>query len=281
MYDQMMELYGKTQNLIGYIEYEVLRQELDKYNDYQYQFFRLKERFQDLKVEFRRAQLISKQQELDAIYKQIEDEEDEVEKVDNTKSDGYLDDEKLEDLSKQQQILGKNKQITDKLQNIATMMNNSLIASERNLQDLGSSSSLLTDLGNRYAYFADVLMRTNGLVKMVNESSNAERRQIYRAIYFFIAVCTYIVYKRILKRPVKLFIWLFYNFFRYAILGGKKIADGVSRDNTLVPTIIATEVTPGTEGTEEPNLSFANDVVTTIIESIISTNTNSMVRDEL
>lgn len=217
IFHDVTETYDKTDRLVGYLENEVFIQPLDNFNRYHYQFFKLKERYHDLKVEFRKAQLASKQHDL-------EDEQTTPEEKDE-ETHTYLDDEKLKEINHKQQVLDKNRQITDKLQNITSMLQTSLLTSEMNTAELSSSTATLSDLSHKYGYFGDMLVKTNGLVKQINESSGKERRQVYRSLYFFAFVCAYILYKRIFKRPLMLFIWLFFNFFKYALLGGKAVVD--------------------------------------------------------
>ncbi|QPG76122.1 hypothetical protein FOA43_003508 [Brettanomyces nanus] len=268
MYDKMMELYDHTRDIIACLEYDVFSQRFQQYDDYQYEYFKLKERYQDLKVDFRKIQLESKMHELDHTEDSKEGEESEINGAESPGN--FLDDEKLKDLTEQEQIFEKNKQITDKLENITTIMHGNLIAGESNLQDLGASTSVLTDLANKYGYFADILLKTNGLVKMVNESSNAERRQIYRSLYFFIFVCAYILYKRIFKRPIKLFLWLLYSFFRYTLLGGQKlvgrqedtaksILESVTRGLIASMDVSPTTSVPSTVSTESIVISGLRD----------------------
>ena len=183
-----------------------------------------------------------------------------------------MDEEKLNELTKQDQLLEKNKRITSKLQNINTIMHESVLSGEKNLQDLSGSTSSMASLSNKYGHFAEVLVKTNGLVKTINESSDAERRQIYRSIYFFIFVCCFIIYKRILKRPVHLFLWLFFNFFRYTMLGGKKIGFlGGNRKETLNYVTASISASASVSGVTS---SVTSSIPSGIISSVISNNSS-------
>ncbi|ODV87876.1 hypothetical protein CANARDRAFT_191591, partial [[Candida] arabinofermentans NRRL YB-2248] len=125
-----------------------------------------------------------------------------------------LDEKGMKELNTQSKLLDTNLQVTNKLQNISVMLQSSLMTSEVNMQDLSASTNALTNLSNKYSYFADVILKSGKLVNKINESSQAERKQIYRSLYFFIAVCCYIVYRRLLKRPIHLFLWIFFKTFK-------------------------------------------------------------------
>ena len=285
-YERMINLYKEAEDALSVLEYELLPTPSENHEEIAYKVRYLKERYSDIKVEFREAQLKSKTLEKDTIQNDIErrlEEEkdgfkgkDEVTDTDANSSGSFLDEEKLNELTKQDQLLEKNKKITSKLQNINTIMHESVLSGEKNLQDLSGSTSSMASLSNKYGHFAEVLVKTNGLVKTINESSDAERRQIYRSIYFFIFVCCYIIYKRILKRPVHLFLWLFFNFFRYTMLGGKKIGFlGGNRKETLNYVTASISASASVSSvTSSAISSVTSSIPSGITSSVISNNSS-------
>lgn len=231
MYEKTIGLYQDTDDLISYMENDILLRPMNNYDSIRYAFIRLEERYRDVKINIRRAELNSFKSEVIKPKKQKHRKE-------------YLDDKKLVKLTQEDQLLDKNQQITERLEHITQVMNGTVVAGEQNLQNLSVSTSGLQDLSNKYGRFADILIKTNDLVKMINETSGSERRQIYRSIYFFIGVCIFIIYKRILKRPIKLMIWILFSLFKYLFLGGKKVSllAGDSSNTDSIATVAATLV---------------------------------------
>jgi len=287
LYDRMIGLYKEADDAFSVLEYDLLLRPLENYEQVKYEVDYMKERYTDIKVEFREAQLKSKTLERVTIKEDIErrlreetasaDSKDAAKQTETKTADSFLDEKKLKELTKQDRLLDKNKQITSKLQNITSIMHDSVLSGEKNLQDLSSSTSSMAYLSSKYGHFADVLVKTNGLVKTINESSDAERRQIYRSIYFFIFVCCYIVYKRILRRPVRLFLWLFFNFFKYTILGGKTIRGSLagSREETILGSITASISATNTIAGASA-VDSLNETISALTESV-----SSISRDEL
>ncbi|KAG7695111.1 hypothetical protein KL930_001434 [Ogataea haglerorum] len=143
------ELYEKLEELENVISVKLDCVSGDAQKDIEYQFALLKERFFDVRVDFRELLLSSKSWTV---------QEEEVQN-DELTNEPILDDHNLEKLTKEEQLLNKNSLLTNKLQSVNQLLQSSLLASEMNISDLAHSTNSLTDLSNKYSYFTDVLQK--------------------------------------------------------------------------------------------------------------------------
>lgn len=183
----------------------------------EFQLFRIKERYNDLQSDFRAKKVQEKRKHLDSLYiKSFDPLELSIESGENEATvaiEGTIsfNDNNLENLSNQEKLLQQNNVLTDKLQNVNAMLKSTLLAGEMNLSELDHSTKSLSELSDSYQMFGSILNKTNSLVKEINKASKEERVMIYRAIYFFITVCCWILWRRIFKRPVLLVLWLIFS----------------------------------------------------------------------
>ncbi|KAG7870214.1 hypothetical protein KL918_000418 [Ogataea parapolymorpha] len=169
---QTTDLYEKLEELENIITAKLDCVSGDIQEDMEYQFALLKERFFDVRVDFRELLLSSKSWTV----------QEEEEQTDELTNEPILDDHNLKKLTKEEQLLNKNSLLTSKLQSVNQLLQSSLLASEMNISDLAHSTNSLTTLSNKYSYFTDVLVRSNKLVRTINESSSKERKQIYSSL---------------------------------------------------------------------------------------------------
>lgn len=111
-------------------------------------------------------------------------------------------------LSHEEQLLQVNQLITQSLQQLRQMAEASIMQSELNLEELVSGTKDMAALGDQYAGFHTVLQTTGKFIKFVNAQSKQDRRQIVYAVTFFAVCCVWILWRRILRRPVMLVLWV-------------------------------------------------------------------------
>ncbi|TID14893.1 hypothetical protein CANINC_004564 [Pichia inconspicua] len=218
----------------------------------EFQLFRIKERFKDLQSDYRTKKVQEKQRHLDSLYLKSCDqlelliESGENEETVALNDNVLVNDNNLEELSNQEKLLQQNSVLTDKLQNVNAMLKSTLLAGEMNLNELDQSTKSLSDLSDSYQMFGSILNTTNSLVKEINKASKEERIMIYRAIYFFITVCCWILWRRIFKRPILLIIWLIFSPLKLFFRKGNptKVEPTVSVTSSLIAT--ATQVIQNT-----------------------------------
>lgn len=219
--DEIMELYDFIDTDIAKIEFEIVPS-MDNPSEVEFTLFQLKNRYKSLQVSYRKKMIETKSGELKELYSQTIDQEQEDQTEDVSNSKYGLNDEKLKELTGKESLLNTNTQLTDKLQNVSTLMKSTILASELNMAELDSSNSTLVHLGEKYGVFGDMLKRTNALVTQINKSSKRDRVMIYRAIYFFIAVSMWIIWRRLLRKPIKLILWIVLSSIKLIIWGTSK-----------------------------------------------------------
>lgn len=243
----------------------------------EYLLFKHKQRYGDLRAWYRSGKMARKKKTLESLYIRSFDrrelqirsgatetvETDELQHPEREVAgpQGPSSDQQLEELTAQERLLRQNTLLTDKLQNVNALMKSSLLAGEMNLNELEISTSSLADLSNSYAFFGDVLNRTNSLVKSINKASKNERAMIYRSLYFFVSVCCWILWRRIFKRPVLLLLWV--------VLSPLKLLLWTRAGNTPAPAISSS-----IEILSSQNIATALSTVTDIVEEFVT-------RDEL
>ncbi|KAG7894443.1 hypothetical protein KL934_002718 [Ogataea polymorpha] len=137
---QSTDLYEKLEELANIITAKLDCVSGDTQEDMEYQFALLKERFFDVRVDFRELLLSSKSWTA----------QEEEEQTDELTDEPILDDHNLKKLTKEEQLLNKNSLLTRKLQSVNELLQSSLLASEMNISDLAHSTNSLTNLSNKY-----------------------------------------------------------------------------------------------------------------------------------
>lgn len=260
----------------------------------QFSVYKQKERYRDVRAMYRWKKVDEKSKYLESLYLRSFDKaelrilngetEDDgslataasSEETDPTarKTNAYssIDDDQLEGLSAQERLLQQNNMLTDKLQNVNNLMKSTLLAGEINLNELEISTSTLSSLSDSYAFFGNVLSKTNTLVKSINKASKSEREMIYRSLYFFISVCCWILWRRIFKRPVLLLLWLVVSpiklLFRSTSSGKSPPLEATSILSATLSTLSATISTTIPDGTTP--ITAASTIATMIIEEYLN-----------
>ena len=261
----------------------------------QFSVYKLKERYRDVRAMYRWKKVDEKSKYLESLYLrsfdktelrflsgEMEDDgnlataasSEETDPVTARKTNAYssIDDDQLEELSAQERLLQQNNMLTDKLQNVNNLMKSTLLAGEINLNELEISTSTLSNLSDSYAFFGNVLNKTNTLVKSISKASKSEREMIYRSLYFFISVCCWILWRRIFKRPVLLLLWLVVSpiklLFRSTSSGKSPPLVASSILSATLSTLGATISTTIPDDTTP--ITAASTIATTIIEEYLN-----------
>lgn len=105
------------------------------------------------------------------------------------------------------QVLSQNKRITNLLQTTRAMLHSSVLQSELNIDSLKLQTSDLRRLNDDYSQFNDLLLNSKRIVKFIEKQDRSDKRRIYFSALFFILCCSWVIWKRVLKIPVKLLLW--------------------------------------------------------------------------
>ncbi|CUS21656.1 LAQU0S03e07668g1_1 [Lachancea quebecensis] len=147
-------------------------------------------------------------------------------------------------VSKKQQLLTTNKKITSTLMRTSHLLQSSVMQSELNLGELQEQTRSMHKLNDRFDSLSGVLHTSSKIVKIINDSSGRERRQIYTGLSFLGLCIAWVLWRRIFKLPVKLALWMWFRFSRavLASLGAlpkAKVAVPMVL-NTVAPTLAST-----------------------------------------
>lgn len=118
------------------------------------------------------------------------------------------------ELSVDKQILSHNKQITSSLQATRQLLSTSILQSELNIDSLDQQTKDMTHLNEEFMKFSDLLNKSKQIVKFIEKQDKGDKQRIYMSFAVFFLVCLWIIWKRILRVPVKLFLWTFFRTFR-------------------------------------------------------------------
>ncbi|GME67996.1 unnamed protein product [[Candida] boidinii] len=311
---EAINIYKTIDNLVSLIAYKLLcidtnegenddgEEDEDGYifAKYSFQLTDLKERYEDLKIEFRKAQLISKKNH-EMFINQLRDDSIKLELYNNSnKKDTEIDAKIVSDndsgkklstkLAFNEKILDKNEKISNSLQNSRNLLQASIIQSELNIDNLETSTKNLSSISDKFEYFNSILNLTNGLVKKINENNDKEKNNIYRALYFFFGCCAWIIWRRLLNKPIRLLIWVFYKSIVLVIYGTRKTvpeldSSVLSSSAMLASTLISEtikEIVSETLSIESVSDIETDTQITTtsILNSAIET-ASSFINDEL
>ena len=139
-----------------------------------------------------------------------------------------------------QQIVSQNKQITKSLQASRQLLSAGILQSELNIDNIDQQTKDLYKLNEGFIQFNDLLNRSKKIVKFIEKQDKADRQRIYLSMGFFILCCSWVVYRRILRRPLKIFLWSFFkifNIFNWLLGGGR--SKGLSASDMIVSSVIA------------------------------------------
>ena len=107
----------------------------------------------------------------------------------------------------QSSILDKNKAITAALQTTRQMMATSIMHTELNIDLIEQQTKDMSRLNDKYTDFNELLSKLKAIVKFIQKQDRQDKNRIYMSVGFFFAVCAWVIWRRILKMPVKIFLW--------------------------------------------------------------------------
>jgi protein transport protein SEC20 len=178
------------------------------------------------------------------------------------------------ELSVNQQILQHNKKITSSLQATRQLMSTSILQTELNIDSLDQQSKDLSTLNEQYASFNDVLLKSKQLISFIEKQDKKDKRRIYMSLGFFLLVCAWIIWKRILRGPVRLMLWSFFKVFGIFsfVFGPSNPVPSLVKSVTSVAVAPLPTVSASTTGivTSDAVETVSLDVASTVTQAISS-----------
>lgn len=170
-----------------------------------------------LKLRFKASLLEAHSIEMDLIHKQRIAEYVKTDEISGTKEDLFAGRSKKapEDPEKklQDQILTQNKNISSLLQLTKQLMTMSVMQTELNIESIDQQSKDLSQLNDKLMDLEGVLTRSRQIVKFIEKQDKRDKKRIYLSIGFLLCCCAWVMWRRVLKTPVRLLIWSFLQFF--------------------------------------------------------------------
>lgn len=121
-------------------------------------------------------------------------------------------------------LLSQTKKITHGLMRGSQALQSGLLQSDLNLDELRMQTQSLQKVDNNYTQLEQVFTRTNRLVKTLERASQREKRDVYLSLAFLAACITWVLWRRIFRLPVRLGLWLLFQFFRRLLVAMRLVA---------------------------------------------------------
>ncbi|CCF56252.1 hypothetical protein KAFR_0A08180 [Kazachstania africana CBS 2517] len=139
--------------------------------------------------------------------------------------------------STKDKLLKTNKKLTGNLIKSNQYLQSSILQSDLNLDELKQQTLSLNIVNNKYEQFGTIVDKTTSIINQLNKSSNQEKRNVYLSLAFLCCCCSWVLWRRILKIPTKLFIWLLFKFFK-SILLALNLVKSHAEDATSITTAV-------------------------------------------
>lgn len=111
-------------------------------------------------------------------------------------------------------LLHRTKQVSANLIRGNQVLQSAVLQSDLNLDELREQTHSLSQVNDKYMQLETVFVKTSQLVKTLEKASNQEKRDVYLALGFMSLCVSWVLWRRIFKIPVKLFLWLTFRFFK-------------------------------------------------------------------
>ncbi|KAI3402469.2 SEC20 [Candida oxycetoniae] len=183
-----------------------------------------------------------------------------------------------------QQINSQNSKITASLQASRNLLSATILQSELNIDTIDQQSKDLLRLNENFTKFGDLLNKSRGIIKFIEKQDKADRQRIYLSMGFFLLCCCWVIYRRVLRRPIGLLFWSLFKIFN---IFGWLFGSGGSREKVDEEFIeeIVTDVSLSVPlvAMLASTLDSSVEEITTLLHSVITSTTASAERlvDEL
>lgn len=175
------------------------------------------ENWRRLKLKLKQSLLEAHALEMDMIHKQRIAEYVKVEEKEGTKEDLFAGRSQgkpeASEKSVQDQILTHNKNITSSLQLTKQLMSMSVMQTELNIDTIVQQSKDLGNLNDKLMDLEGVLTKSKEIVRFIERQDKRDKKRIYMSILFLLCCSAWVIWRRILKTPVRILLWTLFKFF--------------------------------------------------------------------
>ncbi|CAI1862850.1 hypothetical protein SEUBUCD646_0B05950 [Saccharomyces eubayanus] len=120
----------------------------------------------------------------------------------------------MENASTKDKLLSKTKLLTNNLVRGNQILQSGILQSDLNLDELRAQTHSLMQVDDKYTQFETVFKKTADLVKVLENASHQEKRDVYLSLGFLVCCVSWVLWRRIFKLPVKVGLWLLFKFFK-------------------------------------------------------------------
>ncbi|OBA27707.1 Sec20-domain-containing protein [Hanseniaspora valbyensis NRRL Y-1626] len=199
--------------------------------------------------------------------------------------------DKVSALTFKDKLKDKNQMITKSLVRSNQILKSTVLQTELNLEEIFIQGNLLTDLNDKFDILDTLLSQSSKLMKMIEKNGSKEKRQVYYSLGFLIACVSWVVWKRLVRGPVKLLIWIWFNFFKRILyftgfLKRNKVVVGepifqeltsmISESTPIISSTLSSSVSSSSIIEIASNISSVIAETTVHIASNITNNSSSM-----
>lgn len=218
------------------VSHDFLKEKLELYKD----------KVDYLKLKLKESQLVAfsleneythKQRIEEYVKEEKEDENDIRDQLFAGKSQGLPNDNEH---PVDEQILTQNKNITSTLKLTKQLMTMSVMQTELNIDNLDQQSRDLNTLNDKLVDLESVLVKSRQIVKFIEKQDKNDKRRIYLSIGFLLLCCAWVLWRRVLKLPVKILLWTLMKFFGvFSWITSKHPADDLILQSQGAPQYLA------------------------------------------
>lgn len=105
------------------------------------------------------------------------------------------------------QITTHNKNITSSLKQTRQLMNMSVMQTELNIDSLDQQYKDLHTFNSKMVDMESILLKSRQIVKFIERQDRNDKKRIYLAIGFLILCSAWVLWRRVLKTPFRIFMW--------------------------------------------------------------------------
>lgn len=273
-----------TTKLLQYkSQYNILEGRIGRDDGAKLQLQLYKEKLVALKIRVRELQLYTNQLESELVHQQrikkygLQEENEVGESLNDAKDKLFANRSgPKKDLSVNDRILSHNKNITTSLQATRQLMSTSVLQSELNIESLDQQTKDLHKLNEGFIQFNDLLVKSKQIVRFIEKQDKSDKQRIYLSLGFFLVCCAWVIWRRILRMPVRIMLWSFFKVFRiFSWLFASQQSE--TSASVSITAILATEESATLTAlasaimtaTSEIIESLSTEVTTTVSERLI------------
>ncbi|KAL6930367.1 uncharacterized protein HGUI_01555 [Hanseniaspora guilliermondii] len=108
----------------------------------------------------------------------------------------------------------KNKQITSSLIRSNQILKSTVLQTDLNLEEIYIQGNMLTELNDKFDILDTLLTQSSKIMKLIEKNGSKEKRRVYMSLGFLAFCISWVVWKRLIRGPLKLVLWLWFNFFK-------------------------------------------------------------------